>query len=69
MAGRWYQRGLGVCTRAGASCRDPRGQTIVEFVLIAGMLVLIAIALNSILPPSVRQFAGRVTTSIAGVGP
>jgi len=49
--------------------RTIRGQTATEFVLLAGMLVGIAIALNGIIPPGLRQFFGRVVTSISGVAP
>ena len=56
-------------TRWYRSWREARGQTITEFVLIAGLLVGIAITLNSIIPPGMRQFVGRVNTSISGVAP
>ena len=49
-------------------CSD-RGQTITEFVLLAGLLVGMAITLNGIFPPALRQFFGRVVTSISGVAP
>lgn len=51
------------------SWRGARGQTATEFVLLAGLLVGIAISLNGILPPGLRQFVGRVITSISGVAP
>lgn len=51
------------------SQRGQRGQTVIEFVLIAGLLVGMAIALNSIIPPGLRQFYVRVAASISGVAP
>lgn len=51
------------------SLRNPGGQTVTEFVLLAGLLVGMAIAFNGIVPPGLRQFVGRVVTSISGVAP